>query len=281
MTLAEVHGKTPSKNSEDLLTAEVFTAFRYLPATQGVYAFLRTVPGLEDRLPEPQESEEVVATIHFWPLGQERKREPDLLLALQIGPRFFYIVVEAKYHSGASDKDEREEVTTDGNSRKLGNQLADELRDLHHGEYKVFHQGRRNQHLSLKNDKEDRFVLYLTSHAIKPQDEINRAAKQYPLAKQKLFWTNWYAVYDYFLETKDLPFPYREIVSDTSLLLRKKSFSTFQGFNNLIPVDLVGVKGAFWQDAPVIANHFRGIHKPPKTLNRENISGSFWHDSIV
>ncbi|MCB8984467.1 MAG: hypothetical protein H6659_11625 [Ardenticatenaceae bacterium] len=285
MTLAEVHGKTPSKNSEDLLTADVFTAFRYLPATQGIYAFLRTVPELEDKLPEPLENEEVTATLHFWPLGQERKREPDLLLALQIGLRSFYVVVEAKYRSGASDKAEREEITTDGNSRKLGNQLADELRDLHHGKYKVFDQGRRKRHLTLENDKEDRFVLYLTSHAIKPQDEINRAAKQYPLAKQKLFWTNWYAVYDYFMErqSKDWPFPYREIVSDAILLLRKKSFSTFQGFDNLklARADLVGIKGGFWQDAPVLATSFQGIHKPPKLFNRQEIGGSFWHESIM
>ncbi|MBK8988393.1 MAG: hypothetical protein IPM39_20390, partial [Chloroflexi bacterium] len=102
MALAEIHGKTPFLYFEDLLTADVFAAFRYLPAQEGIYAFLRSVPGLGKKLPALT-GENVTATFYFWPMGEQRRREPDMLLALQVGQRLIHVVVEAKYLSGASD----------------------------------------------------------------------------------------------------------------------------------------------------------------------------------
>ncbi|HSH01736.1 MAG TPA: hypothetical protein VLL52_04395 [Anaerolineae bacterium] len=45
--LAEIHRKTPFTYFEDLLTADVFMAFKYLPPYLGIIPFLRTVPTLE------------------------------------------------------------------------------------------------------------------------------------------------------------------------------------------------------------------------------------------
>ena len=64
MALAELHGKTPYAYSEDLLTADVFAAFRYLPVQEGIYAFLRSVPGLDKKLPALT-GENVTATFYF------------------------------------------------------------------------------------------------------------------------------------------------------------------------------------------------------------------------
>lgn len=53
---AELHGKAPFIYSEDLLTSDVFTGFRYLPADEGVIGFLRSVEGLADVIEAPDPS---------------------------------------------------------------------------------------------------------------------------------------------------------------------------------------------------------------------------------
>ena len=278
MTIAEVHGKLGSVSSEDLLTSDVFTAFRYLPAESGIYAFLKKIPGLAEMLPDLAKNEAVVATIHFWPKGTNQSREPDVLLALQVGSRLIHIVVEAKYRSGASDKEEYVEIQQDGSVEKLGNQLADQLRDLHHGKYKIFYRGRRNQRISLDSKPDDRFLLYLTAHATKPQREIKQARSQYSLAEHNLFWANWFDVYDHLLEQQiiGLDFPYQEIIDDICLLLDRKSFSTFQGFSELPNIDSNYLIRSIWQDDPVMTNYFTGIQKPSLKFDMEEINGSFW-----
>lgn len=276
MTLAEIHGKAPLSNSEDLLTADVFSAFKYLPAEIGILAFLRSVEGLSEFL---QGEEIAICTYHFWPIGLKCGREPDILLEIQIGERVYHVVVEAKYYSGPSDK-EVQEIEQDGDVYQAGNQLADELCDLHHGEYRIFNRGLRNRHLSLSSNPEDRFLIYLTGHITKPRKELDRAKVQYSLSQQKLFWTSWYDVYDHLAgqKSRELGFPFREIIDDICLLLEKKSFSTFQGFIELPEFDCSGLDGSFWQESPVFADHFTGIQKPSFSFDRTELNGSFWQD---
>ena len=51
MTIAEIHGKSPYIYSEDILTADVFTAFRYLPAEVGIVGFLRSIEEVAGIIP--------------------------------------------------------------------------------------------------------------------------------------------------------------------------------------------------------------------------------------
>ncbi len=197
MALAEIHGKMPFIYSEDLLTADVFAAFKYLPADSGILAFLHSIDGLNGLLRPLQAGESVTCDYHFWPLGFMRRREPDVLLEISIEERIYHIVVEAKYYSGPSDK-EIEEIELDGDVYQVGNQLADQLRDLHHGEYRIFRQGLRHRRISLLSEVNDRFLIYLTAHNTKPRTELDRAKAQYPIGQRKLFWANWSQVYEHF-----------------------------------------------------------------------------------
>ena len=78
MALAEIYGKTPFIYFEDLLTADVFAAFRYLPSDIGIIGFLRSIPGLAPLIEKPDEHS--TCTFHFWLVGSAIGREPDVLL---------------------------------------------------------------------------------------------------------------------------------------------------------------------------------------------------------
>ena len=51
MTIAEIHGKPIKNGFEDLLTSNVFSAFSYLPADEGILGYLLTIDGLNERIP--------------------------------------------------------------------------------------------------------------------------------------------------------------------------------------------------------------------------------------
>jgi hypothetical protein len=280
MTLAEIHGKAPIKNSEDLLTADVFTTFKYLPPEIGIFAFLHSIDGLDELLQPLQNNETVTCAYHFWPIGLKHGREPDVLLELNVEERIYHVGVEAKYFSGPSDK-ETQEIEQEGDVQQVGNQLADQLRDLQYGEYRIFNRGLRNRYFSLSSKPDDRFLIYLTAHVTKPREALSRAEAQYPSAKKKLFWASWYDVYDHLASQRDdkLRFPFQDIIDDICVLLEKKSFSTFQGFTELPKFHQPEWNGSFWQDAPLFSDHFAGIHEPSFVFDKGEISGSFWQDS--
>ncbi len=264
MTLAEIHGKTPFIYFEDLLTADVFAAFRYLPTADGIYAFLQKIPGLHEKLPVSIENEEISVSFHFWPVGEQQRREPDALLALQIGSRLIHIVIEAKYLSGASDL-EIQEVERDGQTYQVGNQLADQYRDLQNGRYRIFQAGLRNERLTLASELEDRHLLYLTAHALKPDTELQQACLYHPGADGNLFWANWHQVNDHFCELqRQLPMlPYSLILEDICLLLDRKGFTSFAGFHPLLQGEIDPTAASFWEDPYQDEPTFAGIILPP------------------
>jgi hypothetical protein len=274
MALAELHGKTPYAYSEDLLTADVFAAFRYLPVQEGIYAFLRSVPGLDKKLPALT-GENVTATFYFWPMGEQYRREPDMLLALQVGQRLIHVVVEAKYLSGASDLEIRE-VEKNEQTIQVGNQLADQFRDLQYGCYKVFQGTLRSGLLVLTSDPDDRHLLYLTAHILRPKAELERA--QTSVAIDNLFWANWYQVYEHFqtLRHQSIQPPYTLILQDICQLLTRKGFATFQGFR-LPPYGPIEASPAsFWRERHVKGPTFSGITPPPPELTRLSTTRIFW-----
>lgn len=264
MALAEIHGKTPFIYFEDLLTADVFATFRYLPAAAGIYAFLQTIPGLGEKLPVPINDEEITARFYFWPVGDEQRREPDVLLALQIGSRLIHIVAEAKYLSGASDL-EIQEVEQDGQMYQAGNQLADQFRDLQHGRYRIFQEGQRTEWLTLASKTTDRYLLYLTAHAIRPKAELQQASLYCPEAADYLFWTNWYQVYEHFYRIREqlITPPYPLILEDICLLLGRKGFASFDGFHPLPLGEVKPAVASFWKDRYQDEPAFSGITPPP------------------
>lgn len=273
MTIAEIHGKVTNTNSEDQLTSDVFTAFKYLPADIGIVGFLRSVPELGDHIPEPTAS--ASCKNHFWPVGNEQGREPDLLLEVSIDDTIYHIVIEAKYRSGPSDI-ETELVEEEEESGKLGNQLGDELRDLHYGSYRIFSGYRRNRELSLSSKVENRYVLYLTAHPMRPEEDLRRSVEFYPPAADKVCWSSWYHIYDHleFFQGHFADFPFQDVLIDICTLLDRKRFSPFKGFPSLPEIDLEIIAGRFWDDYRDGIVSFEGVSPPAFSIT--NQSGRFW-----
>ena len=100
MYLAEIHGKLSrqTENQEDILTSNVFSFFKYSNRKSFLYEFVRSL-GLEISIENALNAE-----FFFWPRFEDNT-EPDLVII--IGD--FYLLVEAKYHSGFGQKTQNRE----------------------------------------------------------------------------------------------------------------------------------------------------------------------------
>lgn len=98
MYLAEIHGKLSrqNENMEDILTSNVFSFFKYAPRQTFLFAFLLELS--LDVTPEDALSAEFL----FWPT-YANKTEPDLVIV--VGR--YYLLFEAKYHSGFGEETAR------------------------------------------------------------------------------------------------------------------------------------------------------------------------------
>ena len=249
MALAEIFYKNIFNDSEDLLTSDVFTVFRYLPPHIGIIRFIRSIDDLYKFITEPDEKS--TCEYYFWPLGLLLHREPDLLLEFQIREKIYHVVVEVKYLSGPSDAEEREEEVA-GKMFKKGNQLASQYRDLMEGEYEVKQiiDGKLKYfNKKLRSSQKDRFEVYLTANLNQPEYEFKEFHKRFDKKKHKLYWTNWYHVFDFFsdlvVEIKE--FPQSLAIQDILTLLESKSFSSFKSIPKLPHLDMKNVSGTFWK----------------------------------
>ncbi|GAY77984.1 hypothetical protein NBRC111894_3538 [Sporolactobacillus inulinus] len=67
MTVAELHGKIPKlEGREDLLTSDVFSAFRYLPVNLGLIPFLRKAIHAQIAQPIPNLFEDCLAADYIF-----------------------------------------------------------------------------------------------------------------------------------------------------------------------------------------------------------------------
>ncbi|MFC2165391.1 hypothetical protein ACFLT2_10410 [Acidobacteriota bacterium] len=235
--MAELKGKLSEESfsverSEDVLTSNVFQCLRYLKPNDGIVPFLNAVfrsngyKIAEDKLDRELEWE---VDYYFWPVGVERKREPDVLLYLKSRETKYAIVVEAKYHFGPSDKEEIDKKS--GN--EFGNQLSDQFIDLIKLRYRLY-----DKTINLECFKENCYLLYLTKNFAKPMLEINSAIEQYQQnsseseinIKEHLLWTNWTKVWSVLKKIPIHDFPYDLIKNDLLSLLERKGFKEFSGF---------------------------------------------------
>jgi hypothetical protein len=276
MALAEIHGKAPFAYSEDLLTADVFTAFRYLPTPEGIGAFLAPILGLDQE--QSTNGRRMTCAFHFWPLGLRRRREPDVLLAWQIGDRLIHVVIEAKYMSGSSDLEMQEMEDEIGQTQKIGNQLGDQLHDLQYGQYRIFQDGQRNQYLNLTSLPEDRHLLYLTAHLLRPEAEMEQALDAYSAAEGRLHWANWYQVCEHFqkMRLQFAAMPESLILTDIYQLLDRKGFASFHGFRQLPAGRLHPASASFWLDKYLDEIAFSGIRPP--TFSTLPAAANFWRN---
>lgn len=248
VSFAEIFCKPIGNDSEDLLTSEVFATFRYLPPNLGIIRFIRSIEDLNTRIPEPDA--ESTCEYYFWPVGKKLRKVPDLLLELGVKDKVYHILIEAKYRSGASDREEREEII-DGERVIAGNQLAAQYRDLMCGEYEIrtLEAFFSYETKVLPSNKKDRFQLYLTCDPFPPEKEYRSFRRCLPNADARLYWTSFYHIYEFLCQlSKEITkFPESLMLSDTLVLLRHKKFDSFQCIPRPPDLSPSHASGAFWK----------------------------------
>lgn len=228
MTIAELRGKISvtgsnlSERMEDLLTSDVFGAFRYLPIHLGLLDFL-TISYNRDTTPFTPAIQPIRANWSFWPYLKYRGAtpcEPDVVIGLEDDDENLHVVmVEAKYMSRKSSQEDEGERPND--------QLARELHNL---------QLLRPQDLGWPDTKTitARTLLYITQDATIPLSEINQSLREYQHKRQdkaEIFWTSWRYLPRILesLTNKTDDENQKAILSDLLDLLLKKHLTMFYG----------------------------------------------------
>ncbi len=201
MIRAALHGKIPSRmiESEDILTSNVFSFFKYADRQRYLKALLQ--------LNQLDVSDEALRTaeFHFWPRYSDAT-EPDLVLI--IGE--YYILFEAKHLSDFGSESEGRKAQIE--------------RELEGGEAEALSLG-----------KKFRFVA-VTSHYNRPVQLLDHISYN---GGDKLLWMNWQAVAGILLcalESCD-EIPDVEFVKDLYALLCNMKLRSFLPFYHLT-VDL-------------------------------------------
>lgn len=198
MSIAGRHGKLSETGGnadgwsrvEDLLTADVFGAYRYLPARLGVIPFLLRAQSAEGQTlaqwlttnhVSPDELDHAVIT--FWPTLAGK--EPDLLVEFSAGGvSKLAILVEAKLHSGQHDIDGISQIAHYAHHHILG-----AYDDLEHGLPEL------------------RPVVFLTKHTKCPLQELHRARDESPTLENDeapaIFWVSWDAARELAVEARE------------------------------------------------------------------------------
>lgn len=189
MYLAEIHGKLSRRNEnmEDILTSNVFSFFKYAPRQVFLLALLREL-GLGVSPDEAQSAE-----FHFWPT-HPNGTEPDLVII--VGK--YYLLFEAKYRSGFSERQLQREIET-------GAQEAA-------SQGKVFK------------------IIAVTAHYSHDQEILASVPEE---LRRDLLWINWQrialVIYEAIERRPNLPSETLSFAADLYRLLLKKNLRYYEG----------------------------------------------------
>lgn len=188
MTIAEIHGKISeegtnlSERMEDLLTADIFCCFRYLPPQKALIPFLNTARSFRGHalvLP----GEIVGVRYSFWPwvkLHGCTPCEPDVVVGLETEGRHLHLVfIEAKYRSGLSSEEDEGESPNDQLARELDN--LDTVSPM-------------NLHWSPELTIASRTLLFVTQDMGIPRTLIAQSLAEYQRKRNRegdIYWTSW------------------------------------------------------------------------------------------
>jgi len=205
MYIAEIKGKLPlsARKSEDVLTSNVFSFFNYAKRT--VY-----LKELIDRLNiSVSDTNLNRAEFIFWPIYEDGT-QPDLVII--VGK--YYILFEAKYHSGFS----KQSATSESQLKReitIGQMEAENL------------------------DRIFILVAITADHCYKP--EKFKEIKDY---KVEFKWMNWQMVAEILLGLfeKNYNLPNKLFTSDLLKLLEYKKLRPFRSFNDLFFSEVKAVK---------------------------------------
>jgi hypothetical protein len=239
MLFAEQRGKLgrdgtrAHDRAEDLLTSTAFQLLRYIPLDVGLFAVLKRVRAvlyngeLSRELPDWLKLQAITeAEYVFWPSWGEYG-QPDVVITLMSGTiPFGRLVVEVKLDANKSGSAEDEEATEAPD--------PDQLRR--------YWQGLK------KKQEEDSIkplgVIYLTSHAILPSDELKKSQDREQ--GNWLGWLSWRDVWAAMQATGTmLPSGASLPACDLAEILASKGLKAFQGFGMCQAPKLV-VSPHFW-----------------------------------
>jgi hypothetical protein len=221
MLVAELCGKIgannpPNDRSEDVLTSQVLSLFRYLSDPSILLEILSRACNRDGA--KWGNSNFTEMETHFWPRfslrNDNREREADVLLLLcNDNDVRLNVVVETKYESGLSPiqatfSDEVVNAGLKRGSGLSGNQLADEYCGLKCGEWP-----------NVKNMRKSApgRVLYITTHYELPKDDFDEALKLLKKtrldskcrqcveqARQDMYWLSWRDIHEESLKAKSI-----------------------------------------------------------------------------
>lgn len=259
MLVAELCGKIgddnpPYARSEDILTSQVLSLFRYFSNFYLPSKLLYRARNLEGEPWQYCKAQDVLEIeTHFWPNfsleGDARSREPDAVLILHTrNGKHLKIVVESKYLSGPSPLNDTtvssdEIINIDGGFARLsGNQLADEYCSLKCGKWPK---------LKVMEELTEGQLLYLTAHYEMPKKDLEETLKILKTkdlnqkcnhclnqASSEIYWLSWRDIYQELLEvetagcTDYFPPGEKRLMQDVRRLLEKKGLKPFKlGFD--------------------------------------------------
>jgi hypothetical protein len=244
MLWAELKGKLAMTASlalvdrwEDVLTSSVFGMLRYLP-DDVLLAFLAnaiTVEGQRFRV-DPRVSG---VDLHFWPQLRGWTREPDVIVDLRREDRRLVqrVIVEAKYRSGKSQKEE--DVAHEAEDRAISDQLADIVRLAY-----------RNHASGAVAADLPPVVIYLTAHHVMPAAELRESVMAAtPVLRgeaEAICWLGWSrcdAIIRSRLAGPEVPATQRRMMADLSALLERRDLAVFAGW----PVMTEGLPLPTWR----------------------------------
>lgn len=201
MYMAELKGKLPDevRSSEDILTSDVFSFFKYADRRVFLKSFLHIL-NLQVSDHEAENAEFL-----FWPRYPDNT-EPDLVII--VGQ--YYLLIEAKFRSSFEWRDKKEQSQL---YREIEGGLA-EARNL---------------------DKQF-YLITVTADYIYRHENFTPIESEVSSGKVK--WVNWQQIGDLLLNTvatENLPLTTRLFCEDLCLLLDSKNLRRFRGIKNILP----------------------------------------------
>jgi hypothetical protein len=228
MTVAEIRGKISetgislSERMEDLLTSDIFGCTRYLSAQKVLIPFLQTARSFHGKsLTVPRKVVKVYYS--FWPWLKLPGRipcEPDVALGLETEDHHVHLViVESKYYSGLSSKEDERIEPND--------QLARELDNLDGVSRETL--GWR-PHLGIAS----RALLFVTQDMGMPRELLRQSLAEYEQKRKRegdIFWASWRflpSILEQSLQNETNS-EYVAVMEDMLMLLLRKELIMFPG----------------------------------------------------
>ncbi len=257
MLFAELRGKLGRDGSrahdraEDLLTSTAFQLLRYLPLDVGLLSVLHRVRAVggngrvtTDRPPWLRLDDVTAAEYTFWP-HWGKYGQPDVIVELHAGVRAVgRLVIEVKLDAGKSGADADVEDDTDEEVS------SDQL-----------HKYWQGLGLRANTGSPALGVVYLTSHAVPPAEELAASVAREP--GNWLGWLSWRDVWAVVRTRSELA------ARDLADILTAKGLKGFDGFGAR-PIQVPSC-GRFWISPPA-----RWFHIAPWTIAN---TSRFWSDN--